>query len=622
MLRTEPMQKIRIIALGSVRHELVRALHRMEVIDLRRSKLKLTDDVPSSDLPAISEMVVRMESVMSILGKPKTKEAPKLMEQVELHQLLNEVRNLGVVDRVFELSERKKTLADGLKAMADTMSLAAELTGMGIDFGKLKSKVLGFRAFELNAKSFETVKGRLKRVRHELVGKKVKNRDRVVAFLAFDRSQETLLNESLKDIKLVELHIEDKRLNSTPEKVVKELQAEKASMSDEIKKISSELEAIKEKHYAQMAGLTEMLNVEYERAGVSSIFKKMNRTIALEGWVPKKRMAEVKEALKTATNSGCYVEEMAGDELAPTLINRHRLLKPFDFLMEFYSLPRSDEIDPTYIFMATLAISYGIMISDVGYGVMSFLLAWLITKKTEKDGLLNNVAHIWMLFSIPIIIFGLLSNVFLGFELAPFKGIQVFDWIKGVPGIIVFVLMLGIVEIIIGLVLGFFNKRMHHENKLAISKLTSIFILVFGAMAIAGWLFHAFSGTVTMVSAAIAAVAFMVTAALSGMEAAELSSLIVHPLSYSRLLGFGLVSIVLSFLIDNGFTPSLSHGVLAFILFMILFFVLHTMNMILGIFEGIVQSARLNFIEVFSKFYTGNGIKFKPYQFKRRYTKE
>jgi len=44
--------------------------------------------------------------------------------------------------------------------------------------------------------------------------------------------------------------------------------------------------------------------------------------------------------------------------------------------------------------------------------------------------------------------------------------------------------------------------------------------------------------------------------------------------------------------------------------------------MILAVFEGIIQSARLNFVEFFSKFYEGGGIKFKPFGYKRIFTKE
>ena len=53
-----------------------------------------------------------------------------------------------------------------------------------------------------------------------------------------------------------------------------------------------------------------------------------------------------------------------------------------------------------------------------------------------------------------------------------------------------------------------------------------------------------------------------------------------------------------------------------------IFIVLHFLNMIVSMFEGAVQGARLNFIEFFTKFYKGGGIRFTPFSSKRVYTKE
>ncbi len=101
-----------------------------------------------------------------------------------------------------------------------------------------------------------------------------------------------------------------------------------------------------------------------------------------------------------------------------------------------------------------------------------------------------------------------------------------------------------------------------------------------------------------------------------------MTSLISHPLSYARLMGFGLASVMTALLIDVVFTPSLSSGIVVFSLTLVIFILLHFMNMILGIFEGSVQAVRLNFVEFFSKFYEGGGVEFSPFGYKRRYTKE
>jgi V/A-type H+-transporting ATPase subunit I len=624
------MQKIRIIALESVRYGLIKALQNTGVMEIRKSPLPLADDAPSASLPEISDQVIRMKSALALFAAPKSAKSARIeakKQHFELPQLLKEAQGLKVVDELFKLSEEKKELAGKLEELEDALNVAELLTGVGINFDRLKSSVLEFRAFVIEGKGPEVVKEALseKGIRHELITKKLKG-NRLLVFMAFDKNQGSLIEEALKGARPEELNISDKLLTSTPEEVAKRLRAEHGVMAKRLNEINERLKGITQNtrggYYLQIASLAEMLDVEYERANISAQFKKTGKTFVIEGWVPKNKLTELNKAIKGAIGEGFQMEEINDGEFAPTLVNRPKILQPFDYLVEFFSLPRSDEIDPTYMLIITLAISYGIMVSDVGYGIMSFILSWFIIRKTDPDGLLNNVARIWQLFSVPIIIFGLLSNEFLGFSFAPFKGIQLFDWINGVPSLILVTIMLGIFEIALGLFLGFINKYQHHERKLAAAKIFSIFALVFGTIAIGGGLFSAFGYTLTLASAVIAALSFLLAAVLSGIEAAELPALIAHPLSYSRLLGFGLASVILSFLIDKAFTPTLSHGILLYIVFLVIFIVLHTINMILSIFEGIVQGARLNFVEFFSKFYMGSGVKFRPYYFKRRYTKE
>ncbi len=70
-------------------------------------------------------------------------------------------------------------------------------------------------------------------------------------------------------------------------------------------------------------------------------------------------MGNLRSFLHRATGNRFVLEELKTEELAPTLVNRPGFLKPFDYLMEFFSLPRSDEIDPTWIFIISFPYSTG-----------------------------------------------------------------------------------------------------------------------------------------------------------------------------------------------------------------------------------------------------------------------
>ena len=89
-----------------------------------------------------------------------------------------------------------------------------------------------------------------------------------------------------------------------------------------------------------------MLEIEMTKAKVSEIFKKTDRTVIIEGWVPVKKLKELDGAVARASNGKFYMDHLEADELAPTLMNRPKILQPFDYMVNFISVPRSDEIDP------------------------------------------------------------------------------------------------------------------------------------------------------------------------------------------------------------------------------------------------------------------------------------
>jgi V/A-type H+-transporting ATPase subunit I len=100
----------------------------------------------------------------------------------------------------------------------------------------------------------------------------------------------------------------------------------------------------------------------------------------------------------------------------------------------------------------------------------------------------------------------------------------------------------------------------------------------------------------------------------------ELPSIISHILSYTRIVGILLASVILADVIDFIFIRSLHHPVPIIILGVLIFFIGHIFNIILGVFEPGIQGARLLYVEFFSKFYHGNGRPFKPFGSNRKFT--
>jgi V/A-type H+-transporting ATPase subunit I len=615
------MEKVRMICLKEARYPVVSGLHKLGVMDLRKSDLAIGDDVPPENYTQLSEMLIKVQGALDIIGARESAKSGKLIGEEKVAARFGELE--GRISDVYRLRDEIQAIAEDNKALDNAEAVARCFGEMKTDLGALGSNILSFTAVVVGDRElarFMEHARKLARNAEITVNKAGKNRNLI--FAAYGKGNEAI-EEAIKGLKGEELDLHAKYLDSTPQKIIRSVEAKRAENASKGERARKELEAVGSGNHSALMVLRESLAVELARAEVSSTFKSTEKALAIEGWIPKKRIGELRSLLHRATGNRFVLEELKTDELAPTLVNRPGFLKPFDYLMEFFSIPRSDEIDPTWIFIISFPIFYGIMVSDVGYGIASFILSQIIIMKTDPEGLMSNVAKIWRMSAIPAIIVGVLTDQYFGFPLNPlftsWKGVS---WLGDVTWIIILTIVFGILQVCLGFVFGAINEMRHGHRKLAVSKVTSIVALLAGTVAVAGVFFHALPMGISLDAAIVSIASIILTGALSGTEAAEITNLITHPLSYARLMGFGLGSIIIAMLIDQAFTPHLSSGILLFVVYGIIFILLHFMNMILSIFEGIVQAARLNFVEFFSKFYKGGGVKYRPFSYKRVYAEE
>ncbi len=629
MFRTEPMAKIRLICLQSDLEHVIEIFHKSGVVELRKSKLELKEEQQSELSNKLNELLVKVEgavSILSFLDKKKNKKENFSINKIK-HMSLSELSKKITTDQsiaeIYSLSQKEKDIEDEIKLLNYAKETAQKFFNIKVNFSKLKSDILSIKAFELETKNFKKASKKLK--------KETKNKE--VEILSCKNGKKTSLivaapktisiDDLLKEFDAVELDLSSKYLSGTPVQIINYSKKQINTLTNTISSIKQRLTLIKKHSLVKLMSYKEMLSIELSRANASLIFKKTDSTAVIEGWIPKKKEQLLKTQVEKTLKNNVFIESFKDDELAPTLINHPKFLRSFDYMIEFFSLPRSDEINPSLIFIISFPIFYGLMISDVGYGIMSLILSTIIKKKTDPNGLMYNTATLWQLNSISAMFFGFLSNQYLGMPFNQyFTSFQGINWFSDISYIAVISIVFGLIQVLLGLVFGFINEYHHHKKKLAFAKLTSFSLVLFGTFAIAGGLFGALPYNITLISTVVAIISLIATLVLSGERALEVIDLISHTLSYMRIMGFGLASVIIAFLIDFAFTPKLSDGVVIFIIYLVIFLLLHVLNMIVSIFEGLVQGLRLNFVEFFTKFYEGGGIKFKPFSYKRVYTKE
>ncbi|MHB1440405.1 MAG: V-type ATP synthase subunit I [Cuniculiplasma sp.] len=452
-------------------------------------------------------------------------------------------------------------------------------------------------------------------------------------------------------------------IGSEPGKVlfIMEMKGKPSDLRDQLLKMKekatreiSELEAgigeISDQNYYQIVSIREALEIEAKKVEAAMKMPSSQSIFVMEGWVPAPKFEKISSAVERKTSNLCFVEKVETDEIGPTLQDNPKRFRLFESFIRFYSLPQDAEIDPTIIFAIVFPIFFGIMVGDWGFGIIILLLSLWLTRRINSSGkkrplprkLTGFITSIFSPYQLQIlaramlpgavvaIIVGILFNGFFGFAILPTQigslHITYFDPIVYTSKILLMTGYFGVIMVSFGFILGILNDYYYSHKKMIIGKVGWL-LFVWGIVIYGLSLIYKLNLSPTTnpfadvdIGSMIAGV-IMIIATEKGIGLIELPSVISHVLSYLRIMGILLASVILTKLVNSFFLSTLNDPIL--IIFGVILLIIGQMfALLLAIVESGIQGVRLLYVEFFSKFYRGNGKPFSPFGTRRRYTEE
>lgn len=335
----------------------------------------------------------------------------------------------------------------------------------------------------------------------------------------------------------------------------------------------------------------------------------------LEGWVPEELEPELRARLRDAFQGLIVVEHVARetwDEVAeetPVVLHNPRLLRPFEAITRMLPLPRYGSIDPTPFVAVFFPAFFGLILGDVGYGVVLAIVALVLHVRSRDGTMLRSVSEIAGACAGASIVFGFLyGEAFgdLGRRLVGLKPL-VFDREEALVPFLALAVAIGFVHIVLGLVLGMVAAVRHRQAREAAGRGISALMVVLVAVALLAAVKILPGGFFTPVVIALL-VAFPLLVMAEGLLAPlELLSTLGNVLSYARIMALGTASVMMAVVANRmvGATGSVLVGVVFALLF-------HTVNFALGLFGPTVHGLRLHYVEFFGKFYSPGGTSYRP----------
>ena len=131
----------------------------------------------------------------------------------------------------------------------------------------------------------------------------------------------------------------------------------------------------------------------------------------ISGYVAVRDFETFKQSMDESIVGKDYDPSVQESIQTPTLLRNNWFARPFKLFVEMYGLPRYEEFDPTFYFAMTYSLLFGIMFGDLGQGLLIVIAGWLVAKKTG-----SLLGQIMMRLGVFSMIFGTLYGSLFGNE--------------------------------------------------------------------------------------------------------------------------------------------------------------------------------------------------------------
>ena len=383
-----------------------------------------------------------------------------------------------------------------------------------------------------------------------------------------------------------------------------------------------------EQRIAGLGGKREALLEASDRAAIAlrreeakSRLVGTDKVFLLEGWLPADRCAEIEKTLKPFT---CAIEtrEPTEDEYpqVPVQLKNNKLTRPLNMVTEMYSLPAYGTLDPNPLMAPFFILFYGIMMADMGYGLLMMIASVIISKKYRPKGTSGELFSLLGLCGISTFIMGALTGGFFGDFLTQLVAIvspgtvfalpKLFDPLDDLTMILIGSMALGMVQIVTGMAISLIEKCKRKKFLDAFFEEITWWTVFIGIALLA----LGKGAAVLYVGCALVLLGPIVQGKGWGKLTGVFGSLYNHVtgyfgdiLSYTRLMALMLAGSVIAQVFNM--LAAMPGNVIAFIIISMLG---NAMNFGLNLLGCYVHDLRLQCLEFFNKFYVDGGKPFRP----------
>ncbi len=388
------------------------------------------------------------------------------------------------------------------------------------------------------------------------------------------------------------------------------------------------------------------LQLTYDRVS-SELFRlqstealsKTSNVVLLQGWCPADKQDLLTKEL-SAFDCAFDFSDPEPEEYpdVPVELKNGPLIRPMNMVTDMYALPAYDGVDPNPLMWPFFILFYGMMMADMGYGLVMILLSVLVMKKRKPRGETERYLFPLMgICGVTTFLFGAVTGSFFGdmpLQLArmidpntSFTGLPaLFSPLNDALMVLIGSLALGVVQIFTGMGISVYNKVRRGDVPGALFEEIAWYAILIGAVL----MILKITPLLLIAGAALVVFGAFYTAAKDGKKGFGLvlgglkgifgslynnvTGYFSDILSYSRLMALMLAGAVIAQVFNT--LGGITGNVIAFF---IISMIGNTLNFALNLLGCFVHDMRLQCLEYFGRFYEDGGKPFRPLDMKLQY---
>ena len=639
------MKRLRLLAMREDREALLNDLQRLGCVELSEPTLdapegeengtaELISRLTPPDTQALSQAQTRRQEAERAMGilkhygakgrgfltpRPQTSKEELCSPQAAARQDQAVADVLSGERQVNALLAREEKLAAQRSALAPWLTLdvpleSASTPSLLVQFGTLTAA----RPFEEAAGAVQAA-SELSELREASAGREL----RYCLLVCHVSAQEAVL-EALRDFGWSRVSLEG--WTGTARENDSRLAREQEQTAGELQQVRDRLAAMGDR-LDDLCRAADRAALDIHREEGRMKLRDTEQTFLLQGWVPAEQWEKVRGALEYPC--AYELEDPAEEDYpqVPVQLKNNWFTRPLSMVTEMYSLPAYGTLDPNPLMAPFFILFYGIMLADMGYGLLMMLGAVFVLKKVRPRGGMWNFFALLGLCGVSAFVMGAITGGFFGdflTQLTTVLGMEnpivlpaLFTPLDDTMMILVGAMCLGFIQILTGMAISVVQKIRAGKFMDALWEEITWWVVFagLGLMVLGVTPLVLYAGLVLVVAGPL------MTGKGLGKITGIFSSLYNHItgyfgdiLSYSRLMALMLAGSVIAQVFNTlGAIPG------NVVIFLVISLAGNALNFALNLLGCYVHDLRLQCLEFFKTFYVDGGRPFRPMDLTTKY---